>query len=170
MASMSPHRRRQQASDADESDRRLGMPQSTQRLPIRRLSGYTAAKQNPLHRGSLRDSATLRLHLPTVSVQSDGGRSCSCDECDSFGDIFHSLTWLVAVASACPSPLNDCPHVDYQGTLLLSRIRCVEAHFVPQLHSAFISRRSACKVMAAEAASAMSATRLVTSRKAQGFS
>ena len=66
------------------------------------------------------------------------------------------------VGSACPSPLNDCPHVDYQGTLLLSRIRCIEAHFVTQLHSAFIFRRSACKVMAAEAASAMSATRLVT--------
>ena len=32
------------------------------------------------------------------------------------------------VASACPSPLNDCPHIDYQGTLLISINRCVEAH------------------------------------------
>lgn len=94
MGSMSPHRRRQQASDAGESDRSLGMPQSTQRLPTRRLSGYTADKHNPLRRGSLRASAALGLHLPTVSVQSDGRRGCFCDEFDSFGDTFHRPTWL----------------------------------------------------------------------------
>ena len=144
MGSMSPHRRRQQASDADESDRRLGMPQSTQRLPIRRLSGYTAAKQNPLHRGSLRDSAALRLHLPTVNVQSDGGRSCSCDECDSFGDIFHSLTWLVAPrradisvqTSPAAGPTKHCRRVVRSMLVVRKRIH------VPPVASSLRRNRS----------------------------